>query len=43
MVALQNDEIVPVNLIDVVGIPYLVPAIHDLIKTGHSLGISFGD
>ena len=43
MVALQNDEIVPVNLIDVVGIPYLVPAIHDLIKTGRSLGISFGD
>ena len=43
MVALQNNEIVPVNLIDVVGTPYLVPATHDLIKTGRSLGISFGD
>jgi len=43
MVALQNDEIVPVNLIDVVGTPYLVQTTHDLIKTGRSLGISFGD
>lgn len=43
MVALQNNEIVLVNLIDVVGTPYLVPEAHDLIKTGRSLGISFGD
>lgn len=43
MVALQNNGIVPVNLSDVVGNPYLVPATHDLIETGRSLGISFGD
>ena len=43
MVALQNNEIVPVNLVDVVGTPHLVPAAHALIKTGRSLGISFGD
>ncbi|MBU2699460.1 6-phosphofructokinase 1 [Sporomusaceae bacterium BoRhaA] len=43
MVALQNNEIVLVNLIDVVGAPYLVSVTHDLIKTGRSLGISFGD
>lgn len=43
MVALQNNEIVSVNLSDVVGTPYLVPAAHALIQTGRSLGISFGD
>ena len=43
MVALQNNEIVSVNLNDVVGTPYFVPTTHDLIKTGRSLGISFGD
>ena len=43
MVALQNNEIVPIPLVDVVGTPYLVPLAHDLIKTGRSLGISFGD
>lgn len=43
MVALQNNEIVAVHLDDVVGTPYLVPPTHDLIETGRSLGISFGD
>jgi len=43
MVALQNNEIVPINLTDVIGSPYLVPTTHDLIKTGRSLRISFGD
>ncbi len=43
MVALQNNEIVLVNLVDVVGTPYLVPPTHDLIQMGRSLAISFGD
>ena len=43
MVALQNNEIVAVDLLDVVGTPSLVPATHDLIETGRALGISFGD
>ena len=43
MVALQNNKIIPVNLDQVVGTPYLVPPTHDLITTGRALGISFGD
>ncbi len=43
MVANHPPDIVPVRLQDVVGKTKTVPLDYDLIKTGRSIGISFGD
>lgn len=43
MVALQHDAIIRVPLKNVVGKPYNVPLDYELLKTGKSIGISFGE
>ena len=42
MVALHTPNIVPVDLVDAVGVPRRVPPDGELVRTARGLGISLG-
>lgn len=43
MVTLQNNQIIPVDIAEIVGNPHFVPLDHEIIATGRAIGICFGE